>query len=82
MTNQYDGQKRVAVSLLNYYLSQDIEAWDSDNDSEIEKLVDALVDAATAPLLERIEALETRLDDMDAEADRQFTTTLYSPIER
>jgi hypothetical protein len=50
MANQYDGGIGTATHLLIHYMRTAWEAaglnWDSDNDSEVEQLVEAIVNAS------------------------------------
>jgi hypothetical protein len=50
MANKYDGGIGTATSLLTHYMKTAWEAagltWDSDNDSEIQELIEAIVNAS------------------------------------
>lgn len=50
MANKYDGGIGTATSLLSYYMKTAFEAaglnWSSDNDSEVEQMVEAIINAS------------------------------------
>lgn len=61
-------QKTQAVTLLRHYLDFGMTAagnrWDSDNTSEVEELVDCIVNAAAAEMKEELDQLRAEIKDL------------------
>lgn len=51
--------------------------WDIENAAELEGMIDSIIGAAQAPLLKRIEELESKFEELEAKENTDFMTKLY-----
>ena len=56
--------KKQAIQTLTYYLRSVSESWDYDNDSEVESIVDNIVNAAAAEMKTELDQLRTQIQQL------------------
>lgn len=74
--------EKNAKSTLIYYFRLALAVrgdWDSDNSAEINAAVEDIIEAAQRPLIERIEALESKMEQIESAAEVDFSTKFYKP---